>query len=522
MKQITTKLFIFIFLLFTVIVCSDDIKDDNGNEIIIEDEISNSMSPVSNLKADATLLENEISLSWKNPVDKDLFKIEIIYEATGTKTRSSANPTLVDAVKGENVTYLITVPHYDAYKISLTAINRAGARSIKKTVEATPLKPAEEKITMPVFLGRADTIMTAMVNLYLGGPRDVWNSSYPKANGPYWDGDALVWGQGAGFSAFTAIREATVGTQLESKYAGMDNRMFTSINKFFVYDNGMWAYAVYPQSGNDRYYDDNVWVGLDMIDLYLLSYKTAPQYLEKAKNVWEYLKKGTDNIAGGGIHWRELPPTSSKHTCSTAPGVVLAAKLYNATGEEKYLNNALELYSWLKNTLQDPTDHLYWDNAKEENGKIVIEKNKYSYNSGQPMQAAVLLYNITGNISYLNDAQEIAESAYRRWFSPFYSAPLKESIRMISGHTWFNAIMFRGFIELYKAEMKLNGEADRTYITAYEKSLSHAWLSNCRQPNNLLNEDYSGRSSQNSWDILHQGASTEMLARLASLERDGL
>mgnify|MGYP000906049370 FL=1 len=146
MKQITTKLFIFIFLLFTVIVCSDDIKDDNGNEIIIEDEVSNSMSPVSNLKADATLLENEISLSWKNPVDKDLFKIEIIYEATGTKTRSSANPTLVDAVKGENVTYLITVPHYDAYKISLTAINRAGARSIKKTVEATPLKPAEENV----------------------------------------------------------------------------------------------------------------------------------------------------------------------------------------------------------------------------------------------------------------------------------------------------------------------------------------------------------------------------------------
>lgn len=348
----------------------------------------------------------------------------------------------------------------------------------------------------------------------------MWNSSYPNATGPYWDGDATVWGQGAGLSAYAAIREATLGTELEPKYADLDHRMLESINKFFTYDEGIWAYAVYPQSGNQRFYDDNVWIGLDMIDLYTIT--TNEGHLDKAVKVWEYLQKGTDDVAGGGIYWREIPPTHSKHTCSTAPGAVLALKLYEVTGDEKYLANAIELYDWLKSTLQDPSDFLYWDNAKEENGEIVIEENKYSYNAGQPMQAAVLLYRVTGDVAYLHDAQNIARAAYARWFNPYYSAPLNQSIRILTGHVWFNAIMLRGYVELYKAELEAGLEADRTYITAYENSLSHAWLSDCRQPTNLLNEDFTGRSSQNSWDVLHQGASAEMLARLASIERDKL
>lgn len=521
MKQISIKTFILLFI-FSFVACSDETVDDDNNDLIVEDEVGTTISPVQDFKAEATSLENEIRLSWKNPSDKDLFKVEITYEAKGSVVRASANPTLIDAVQGKDETYLLAVPDYRTYKVSVAAINKAGIRSIKRSVDIAPLKPDELVASMAVFLGRADTLMTSVVNLYLGGPRDVWNSSYPKATGPYWDGDAVVWGQGGGFSGYTAIREATVGTELETKYASMDNRMLKSINQFITNEASISAYAVYPANGNQRFYDDNAWIGLDMIDLYLLSNKMKSQYLEKAVLVWEYLRKGTDNIAGGGIHWREIPPTSSKHTCSTAPGAVLAAKLYMATGEEKYLQNAIELYDWLKNTLQDPADFLYWDNAREENGNIIIEKNKYSYNAGQPMQAAVLLFKITDDHSYLKDAQDIARNAYRRWCREYYSPPLKESIRLISGHTWFNTILFRGFIELYKAEIELYGKADRTYITAYEKSLSHAWLSPCRQSTNLLNDDFSGVSSQASWDILFQGACVEMLARLASLERDNI
>lgn len=522
MKKISINIFILLLSSFFAFSCSDDNKD-NGSEVI--DEVSKEINPVSSFKAEATELENEIKLSWKNPADKDLLKVEISYFERGKSTKASANPILVDAEAGKDEVLNISVPKYTTYQVSAVAINKAGIRSVTSTINVAPLKPTEEVAVLPVFLARADTMMRSMMNLYLGGPRDVWNSSYPRATGPYWDGDAVIWGQGGGFSGYAAVREASAGTPLEDYYKGIDARMFDGINKFITVESGVSAYAVYPATGNERFYDDNAWVGLDMINLYTLTGDN--KYLVKAVMVWDYLKRGTDSYAGGGIYWREIPASTGKNTCSTAPGAVLAAKLYMATKDQKYLNNAVELYTWLKNTLKDPNDNLYWDNVHEDGGNLSIDKNKYSYNSGQPMQVAVLLYNITKDEKYLADARDIAKSAYRRWFKDFYSAPLGERFRIISdggdAGTWFNAILFRGYIELYKAEIAKDGNGDRTYITAYEKTMSHAWLSNCRQKNtNLLNNDFTGASTQTSWGILSQGASLEMLACLASLERDGL
>ena len=47
--------------------------------------------------------------------------------------------------------------------------------------------------------------------------------------------------------------------------------MFKGIQHFWVTDHGRTAYSVYPDSGNDRFYDDNVWIGLDMAKLYAIS-----------------------------------------------------------------------------------------------------------------------------------------------------------------------------------------------------------------------------------------------------------
>lgn len=57
--------------------------------------------------------------------------------------------------------------------------------------------------------------------------------------------------------------------------------MFNSINRFITTDNKRSAYAVYPQNGNERYYDDNVWIGLDMAELYEQTKEN--RFLEKAK-----------------------------------------------------------------------------------------------------------------------------------------------------------------------------------------------------------------------------------------------
>lgn len=301
-------------------------------------------------------------------------------------------------------------------------------------------------VDAPIFLKRADTLMTSITQLFLDGkPRDIWSNTYPQSDG-YWDGGAVIWGHGAAFSGYTALKEAAKDfPAYKSKYeSAYDERLLTAIDMFRnTRDGGPEAYAVYPGEGDERYYDDNIWVGLDMVDLYQLT--NDSKYLDRAKLVWNFILSGTDSLMGGGVYWKE--GGESKNTCSNAPAVVLAAKLYLATQENSYLESAKSLYNWVKNNLQDPSDYLYWDNVRlsdpnDPTSDLIIGKEKYTYNSGQPIQAACLLYNITQEQHYLSDAQHIAQAAYAKWFIPFSSAVLGESFQILEpGHVWFQAIM---------------------------------------------------------------------------------
>ena len=82
------------------------------------------------------------------------------------------------------------------------------------------------------------------------------------------------------------------------------------------------------------------------------------------------------------IYWCEQKK-EAKHTCSNAPGSVLALKLFKATKDSIYYTQGKELYEWTKAHLQDSTDYLYFDNIRLD-GKI--GRAKYAYNSGQMMQ----------------------------------------------------------------------------------------------------------------------------------------
>ena len=505
---------------FLMIACS---KDNNNNNHV---ETLDAIAPVKLLKATATTVENELMVQWTNPTANSVSKVEISYSTMAKALSTSPNPIIVNAESGKTGSVKIMLPQSIKYFVSAVSISVTGERSEAVTTDATPYDGTEEPIEeepIPVFLGRADTLISSMINLMFGGPRNVWNSSYPKATGPYWDGDAMVWGQGGAFSGYAAIREAATGTHLESKYANLENRMFNGMEAFITNDNGLGAYACYPASGNDRYYDDNIWIGIDMVDLYELT--GNPRYLERAKMVWRLVLDGTDNLTGGGVHWREKPKTQSKHACSTAPASVLGSKLHKATNEMSYLQSAKDYYNWMVSVLQDPADYLVWDNAyhKDNNPALEVEiaKQKYSYNSGQLMQAAVLLYNITGDANYLTNAQNIANASYSRWFVPYHSSVLGETFRILEptggDGFWFLSVMVRGYIDLYKVD------GNREYVDAIEKSLTNGWLTNCRnKQNHLMSGNLKGDKTETSWPIIQEGAALEMLARIAALERDGL
>ena len=120
-----------------------------------------------------------------------------------------------------------------------------------------------------------------------------------------------------------------------------------------------------------------------------------------------------DDCLGGGIYWCEQKK-ESKNTCSNAPGSVFALKLFKATQDSSYFEKGKSLYEWTKATLQDTTDCLYFDNMRLDGE---IGRAKFAYNSGQMMQSAALLYQLTGNGQYLKDAQAIAAACHNLWNS---------------------------------------------------------------------------------------------------------
>ena len=76
---------------------------------------------------------------------------------------------------------------------------------------------------------------------------------------------------------------------------------------------------------------------------------------------------------------------------------------------------AKRLYNWLYTNLRDPEDNNYW-NDKQATG--AINKTKWTYNTGAMISNGVRLYQITGDEKYLNHAKASAEGAYNYFVRP--------------------------------------------------------------------------------------------------------
>lgn len=315
---------------------------------------------------------------------------------------------------------------------------------------------------------------------------------------------SYLWPYSGTVSAVSALAEATHNKAYQTM---LRERVLPGVEEYFDNSRQPAAYSSYIRTAprSDRFYDDNIWLGIDFTDLYLAFKEKA--YLQKAELIWKFIESGTDQQLGGGIYWCEQKK-ESKNTCSNAPGSVLALKLFKATQDSIYLQKGRALYHWTQEHLQDSTDCLYFDNVSLDGN---IGKAKFAYNSGQMMQAATLLYQLTGQASYLAEAQAIARGCYAYFFTD-HKTEQGETIKLLKkGDVWFTAVMLRGFIELYHADH------DKTYLNAFNESLNYAWL-HARDTHGLFNTDFSGKTHEERKWLLTQAAMVEMYARLSAIK----
>ncbi len=249
---------------------------------------------------------------------------------------------------------------------------------------------------------------------------------------------------------------------------------YRSTLKGFEYYRGFREdYLAYPavratqigMAGNDTYYDDNVWVARELLNAYEVL--GEQEYLDKAIGVCEYIWSGWAKDEIGGIYWLEQR-RESRNTCSNAPAALLFGRMYQTTGDESYLTRAIQIYDFCVEWLRDPSEGTYWDNVRN-NG--TIDKAKYTYNTGSMIAAGIKLYEITGEETYLQDAQFSAQGGYSYFFNNVSGRNFRGITR--GGNPWFNLLLLDGFIELYKHD-----QSAYTYIREYRRNLDYAYASN--------------------------------------------
>lgn len=191
---------------------------------------------------------------------------------------------------------------------------------------------------------------------------------------------------------------------------------------------------------NDRFYDDNAWVGLELLRAWeLTGYELA---LERAGQVFAYLVSGWDTADEGlhpcGVFWIESMRNRDRNTVSTAPaaklGLLLAAQEDDPARRRFYEQWANRMYAWVDDNLRDSTG-LYWDHIGEDGA---IDESIFTYNQGAMIGASLLLHQTTGETRYLDRAEKIGQAALERWaLDGLLAQPVA-----------FNAILFQDLLLL--------------------------------------------------------------------------
>jgi endonuclease/exonuclease/phosphatase family metal-dependent hydrolase/predicted alpha-1,6-mannanase (GH76 family) len=166
-----------------------------------------------------------------------------------------------------------------------------------------------------------------------------------------------------------------------------------------IYEGGYQEYAGYNWENKKEWfiYDDIMWW---VIALARAHHITGNQkYLELSKSGFARVWRDSYDPDNGGMYWNF--DHDGKNACINYPTVIAAMRLYNITGEKLYLNKAKKIYSWSRDHLFNKSNGRVADHKVGDNPPGFED---YTYNQGTAIGAAVMLYDETGEQFYLDDA----------------------------------------------------------------------------------------------------------------------
>lgn len=204
--------------------------------------------------------------------------------------------------------------------------------------------------------------------------------------------------------------------------------------------------------GGDRYYDDNAWVGLALVQLERL--RPDSGQLARAVQVFEFALSGWAGDRSphpGGVYWVEQGAglgerNHDRNTVSTAPNAQLGLHLEAlGAGVASAEADPVRMYEWVLGALDEsrgsdaPGTGLFWDKIRSDG---TVDRATWTYNQGSMVGLNVLLArkHEPARTEYLQRAEAIASKALDRFAGGYERQPAA-----------FNAIFFRNLLLLHAA-----------------------------------------------------------------------
>ena len=198
-----------------------------------------------------------------------------------------------------------------------------------------------------------------------------------------------------------------------------------------------------PRSGyysdfQNEYPDDSGWWGITWLKM--ADQTGAAKYLATAETIHAHMAKNWRPEKGGGVLWCEDEDKQRPNAITNNLFLILSARLYQRTGDTKYLRWAEQTLSWLQaNSLFDGT------------GVVDAPGNKgdyWSYNQGTYVGGLAALYLATGREVYLEEAAKVARSVIQKSGLVLPSGVLVEKLGTSGDASLFKGVLVRYFAEL--------------------------------------------------------------------------
>eukprot|EP01089_Gocevia_fonbrunei_P013355 TRINITY_DN3411_c0_g2_i1.p1 TRINITY_DN3411_c0_g2~~TRINITY_DN3411_c0_g2_i1.p1 ORF type:complete len:372 (-),score=31.57 TRINITY_DN3411_c0_g2_i1:34-1149(-) len=159
--------------------------------------------------------------------------------------------------------------------------------------------------------------------------------------------------------------------------------------------------------GWDReYYDDLNWMCMALLNAHNLT--RSSEYLNKAETLFHKVMAAWDTTCCGSTPGGIWWDTlhESKAAASNAGPAATAVLLYQATGNSSYLHFGLKVYYFWRENMVNSSTGEVGDHISAPNGQKVYWS--FTYNQGLMIGAGIYLYEATKDQTYLNDASLVA------------------------------------------------------------------------------------------------------------------